>query len=182
MNSEPWPLYNVGSWFPPHLSIIGIHVPPGGHCSKQQLFSLKLLKIINVRHLTHFLRVRYQRMACLDDPCLKPWLILTVKVSLIGKLEWGWRNPLSLLARGVSSFQVAQQWSIHLQCRKHRFSPWVGEILWTEDPGRLQSMGSQRLRYDWTQHTHTSVPHYTALPRVFFGPASGFPSGQVDLR
>ena len=27
------------------------------------------------------------------------------------------------------------------------------EIPWTEEPGRLQSMGSQRVRHDWTAHT-----------------------------
>ena len=31
-----------------------------------------------------------------------------------------------------------------------------GVIPWTEEPGRLQSMGSQRVRHDWaTRHTHT---------------------------
>ena len=30
------------------------------------------------------------------------------------------------------------------------------EIPWTEDPGGLHSMGSQRIRYDSaTEHTHT---------------------------
>ena len=49
------------------------------------------------------------------------------------------------------------------QCRRHRFDPWVGkipwrrgmathssilpwEISWTEEPGRLQSMGLQKSR------------------------------------
>ena len=29
------------------------------------------------------------------------------------------------------------------------------EIPWREEPGRLQSMGSQRLRHDWVTNTHT---------------------------
>ena len=33
-----------------------------------------------------------------------------------------------------------------------------------------------------TAHTHTSVPHCMALTIVPLGPASGFPSGQMDLR
>ena len=34
------------------------------------------------------------------------------------------------------------------------------EIPWTEEPARLQSMGSQRLRYEWvTEHAHV---HYSA--------------------
>ena len=56
------------------------------------------------------------------------------------------------------------------QCRRCRFNPWVrkipwsrqwqptlvflpGESPWTEEPGRLQSVGSQRVRHDWvTKH------------------------------
>ena len=53
------------------------------------------------------------------------------------------------------------------QCRRHEFDPWVGkipwkkkiathssilawEIPWTEEPGGLQSTGSQRVRHDIT--------------------------------
>ena len=55
---------------------------------------------------------------------------------------------------------------IHLQCGKPGFDPWVGKIPWrrawqptpvflpgespwTEEPGRLQSTGSQRVGHDW---------------------------------
>ena len=31
-------------------------------------------------------------------------------------------------------------------------------IPWTGKPGRLQSMGSQRVRYDWVTNTHASAP------------------------
>ena len=58
-------------------------------------------------------------------------------------------------------FLVAQWQGIHLQCRRHRFEPWVRkiplekemathssipawEVPWTEEPGRLQPMGLQR--------------------------------------
>ena len=56
------------------------------------------------------------------------------------------------------------QWRICLQCRRPRFDPWVGKIWrralqstpaflpgespWTEEPGRLQSMGSQRVGHN----------------------------------
>ena len=34
----------------------------------------------------------------------------------------------------------------------------VCEIPWTEEPGRLQSMGSQRVRHDWTcTHMHVEI-------------------------
>ena len=63
---------------------------------------------------------------------------------------------------------VLQQQRISLQCRrpkKHKFDPWMGEIpcrrkwqptplflpgkiLWTEEQGGLQSMGTQRVGHD----------------------------------
>ena len=36
-----------------------------------------------------------------------------------------------------------------------RFSNEYYRIPWTEEPGRLQSMGSQRVRHDWTTNTFT---------------------------
>ena len=49
------------------------------------------------------------------------------------------------------------------------FSIFAYEIPWTEEPGRLQSMGSQRVKHDWVTntctrarthtHTHTHTPH-----------------------
>ena len=49
----------------------------------------------------------------------------------------GWEDPLE---KGMSTH------SRILACR----------IPWTEEPGRLQSMGSQRARYDWVTFTFTS--------------------------
>ena len=44
--------------------------------------------------------------------------------------------------------------------KRHRFDPWVGKmsggsvlawsVSWTEEPGRLQSIGSQRVEHDWS--------------------------------
>ena len=59
-----------------------------------------------------------------------------------------------------------RQWRIHLQLGRPQFNPWVrkipwrrawqptpvflpGELPWTEEPGGLQSMGSQRIGHDW---------------------------------
>ena len=60
---------------------------------------------------------------------------------------------------------------ICLQCRRPGFNLWVGKILWrrkwqptpvflpgespwTEEPGRLQSMGSQRIGHNWATKMH----------------------------
>ena len=40
---------------------------------------------------------------------------------------------------------------------------------WTEEPGGLQSMGSQRDRHDWTEaHTHTSVENHGTFTGSYF--------------
>ena len=58
------------------------------------------------------------------------------------------------------------------RCKRHGFNPWVGKIPWrrtwqppavslprespwTEEPGGLQSTGSQRVRHDWSDLAHT---------------------------
>ena len=64
------------------------------------------------------------------------------------------------------------------QCRRHRFHPWVGkipgrskwqptqyscwEIPWTEEPGRLQSMGSQKSQTQLSNKTTTLKVMYLA--------------------
>ena len=62
------------------------------------------------------------------------------------------------------------------RCKRHRFSPWVGKIPWsrawqptpvflpgespwTEEPGGLQSKGSQRVRHDWSDWACTHPAH-----------------------
>ena len=87
-----------------------------------------------------------------------------INLELSNKTHWG-------LLGGTSGKEPA------CQCRRHKgraFDPWVGKIPWrrawqstpvflpgecpwTEEPSRLQSIGSQRLRYDWSdlaQHIH----------------------------
>ena len=68
-------------------------------------------------------------------------------------------------------------WRICLQWRRrkrHKFSPWVEkiqwilathssilawEIPWIEEPGGLQSMGSQRVGLDWAQEPQRATVH-----------------------
>ena len=62
---------------------------------------------------------------------------------------------------------------IHLQCRRPGFDPWVGKMPWrraqqptpvflpgdspwTEEPGGLQSMASQRVGHDWVTNHSTA--------------------------
>ena len=86
---------------------------------------------------------------------------------------FGWVSFLSRLSGSPLPTWFAR-WRINLlrrRPRRCRFDPWVRkmpwrrkwqpttvflprEIPWTEEPGRLQSMGSQRVRHNWvTKHT-----------------------------
>ena len=63
---------------------------------------------------------------------------------------------------------------ICLQYRRSGFNPWIGKIPrerngnllqysclgipWTEEPGRLQSMGSQRVRNNWVTIIYSLIP------------------------
>ena len=51
------------------------------------------------------------------------------------------------------------------------------KVPWTEEPSRLQSMGSQRVGHDWaTKHTHTHTYTHTHIPKT------GHRSSLVDSR
>ena len=51
----------------------------------------------------------------------------------------GWEDPLE---EGMATHSSVFAWRIHGQRSLAGYSPW------TEEPGRLQSMGSQRVRHD----------------------------------
>ena len=61
------------------------------------------------------------------------------------------KNPPAMREAGVRSLD----WEDPLEkgMAKH-FSIPAWRILWTEEPGRLQSMGSQRVRQDRASNTH----------------------------
>ena len=60
----------------------------------------------------------------------------------------GWEDPLE---EGMATHSSIPAW----------------RIPWTEEPGRLQSMGSQSVRHDWSDSTHSPFGgRCTALNRV----------------
>ena len=82
-------------------------------------------------------------------PLYKYYELLYTKIGLPWWLRWG---------------------RICLQCRRPGFKPWIGKvpwegkgnslqfilawrIPWTEEPGRLQTMRSHRVRHDWATNT-----------------------------
>ena len=59
--------------------------------------------------------------------------------------------------------QKIQVWSLDSEMATH--SSILGwEIPWTKEPGGLQSVGSQRVRHDWTtEHTHVLYTYFKVL-------------------
>ena len=70
-------------------------------------------------------------------------------------------TPLIQMAKCLPTVQETQVWSLdrddplEKEVATHS-STLAWKIPWTEEPGRLQSMGSQRVGHNWaTSHTHT---------------------------
>ena len=85
-----------------------------------------------------------------------------------------WRNRTSLMAQMVKRLptrQETQVWSLGQEDALEKemaphSSTLAWKIPWTEDPGRLQFMGSQRVRHSWaTSLTHSLTQfHQLSLP------------------
>ena len=76
-----------------------------------------------------------------EDSCMLP-LCSMVKNPPAMQETWvqflGWEDPLE---KGMATHSNILAW----------------RILWTEEPGGLQSMGSQRVRQDWAADNFTSL-------------------------
>ena len=90
--------------------------------------------------------------------CRRPWFN-----SWFRKIPWRRDRPATPVCLGFPGGSDNKE--SHLQCKRPGFDPWVGktpwrrawqltpvffsaESPWTEEPGRLQSIASQRVRHD----------------------------------
>ena len=92
---------------------------------------------------------------------------LNIAVQNFSKYPNFWPFPFrikfSLVAQMVKNLPAMQEtWALSLiredlleKGMAIHSSILAWRIPWTEEPGRLQSMGSQRLRHDWVTNTHT---------------------------
>ena len=96
------------------------------------------------------------------------------------------RKWLSLLCSSTGRRGGTSDEEPACQCRRHKrrgFNPWVGKIPWrrachpspiflpgespwTEEPSGLQSMGSQRVRHNWSILGPRSAPFTTIAPGI----------------
>ena len=88
------------------------------------------------------------------------------------KVNWRsiYRTSYSLVAEMVkhlSTMQETQDWALGWEDPLEKemaihSSTIAWKISWTEEPGRLQSIGSQRVRHDWATSLHfTDTPIHT---------------------
>ena len=122
------------------------------------------------------LQAREQWVEC---PVLYSRFSLVIYYSIYGA---------SLLAQLVKNLPAVQETWVWSQGREDSLEKEVGshsstlawKIPWTEEPGGLQSMGSQRVRHDWMTNTFTFTLHSVfGLPQWFNGKESTCNAGDV---
>ena len=88
--------------------------------------------------------------------------------------KW-WKRPVktaSLVAQMIKNLPAMQETQVQFLGWKDplemgmaiHFSILAWRIPWTEEPGRLQSMGSPRVRHHWVTNTHTHTHTHTHTP------------------
>ena len=89
------------------------------------------------------------------------WKIYFIRLTDLPTSLWRFRD--FLVAQTVKNLPAMQETRVRSLGRKDPLekgmtihsSILAWRIPWTEDPGWLQSMGSQRVRHDWATNTHT---------------------------
>ena len=134
---EPGGLQSMGSQRVGHdWSALALHNPGNSHC----ICSCSS-QLTNPWEVSYFTRMHFYGFFCLGKWMCNKWL---------------------------------RQWGNFLQCRRPRLDLWVRKIpwwkewqplqySWTEEPGRLQSMGLQRVGQDWATNTSTFFVLYYKL-------------------
>ena len=115
---------------------------------------------------------------------LRPWMRLHHSPILLSSFPFHWWQsertpyPINLLANlhlRLPRWLISKESTCDAEWRRRpRFNPWVGKIPWrrarqpspvflpgesprTEKPGRFQSIGSQRVRHNWSDWACTST-------------------------
>ena len=95
----------------------------------------------------------------------------------IGDMAWCLGFTLKYPVKGLPWWLSGKEFTC--QCRRLRFNPWVGKMLWkematqssivdwetpwTEEPGELQSVGSQRVGHSWASKQEQSCQKHRGV-------------------
>ena len=104
-----------------------------------------------------------------------PWTEEPGRLQSVGlqRVGHGWETWTSLVAQTVKRLSTMQETWVPSLGREDPLekemaiysSTLAWKIPWTEEPGRLQSMGSQRVRHDWATSLPLSL--YTIMIRFY---------------
>ena len=77
--------------------------------------------------------------------------------------------PVAQMVKNLPAMLEIQVWSLGQECHLEKEMATHSNILawripWTEKPGELQSMGSQRVRHDWATNTFTFLTFICCSP------------------
>ena len=83
----------------------------------------------------------------------------SIKVNKMTPTQWPGASLVAYLVKNLLAMQEIQVQSLSWEDLLEKemathFSNLLWEIPWTEKPGRLQSMGLQRVRHDWVTIIH----------------------------
>ena len=79
---------------------------------------------------------------------------------------WSWASVVAQMVKNPRAMPEIWVWSLSREDPLEKEMATHSSILawripWTEEPGRLQSLGSQRVRYNWATNTHTHTHTHT---------------------
>ena len=91
---------------------------------------------------------------------------LQYKGKLQGSEVWGWASLVAQMVKNLPAMQETQVWSLGQEDTLEKGMAICSSILawripWSEDLGRLQTMGLQRVGHDWETNTHTYTHTHT---------------------
>ena len=96
------------------------------------------------------------------------WIIINIIICIMSAIYWlgvmyfsGWASLIKIV-KNLPAMQETQVWSLDQEDPLEKGMTTHSSILaqripWTEEPGRLQSMGSQRVGHDWSNQACTHV-------------------------
>ena len=101
-----------------------------------------------------------------------------------GFSKWKRASWVAQMVKNLSAVQETWVWSLHWEDPLEKemathYSILAWRIPWMEEPGRLQSMGSQRVGHDWA--TSLSIWHLQGFPCGLAGKEFACDVGDLDL-
>jgi len=88
------------------------------------------------------------------------------KIFFSCNFMWSWASVVAQMVKNPRAMPEIWVWSLSREDPLEKEMATHSSILawripWTEEPGRLQSLGSQRVRYNWATNTHTHTHTHT---------------------